>query len=159
MGCGFENSQTLQELFRGVMGGRTRERERPCVPEGYSNMKYQVTCKLTIIVEMGCHFDVQLEPFSSLLSYVPLFRLPPPPPTRPQECDPTPDSFTQLRLHLASSLYYKLLHGIVQDEVEEKKCSISTLQSMLEHELFHKSLFALCVEIVLFSYNSQSRFV
>lgn len=30
-------------------------------------------------------------------------------------------------------------------------------QTILEYDLFHKSLFALCVEIVLFSYNSQSR--
>lgn len=34
---------------------------------------------------------------------------------------------------------------------------LSSLQTMLEYELLHKSLFALCVEIVLFSYNSQSR--
>ena len=75
----------------------------------------------------------------------------------PQEAAATPDSFTKLRLHLATSLYYKLLLGIVQDEVEVKKCSITTLQIMLEHELFHKALFALSAEIVLFSYNSQSR--
>ena len=36
---------------------------------------------------------------------------------------------------------------------------VSLLQTMLEYELLHKSLFALCVEIVLFSYNSQSRSV
>ena len=36
---------------------------------------------------------------------------------------------------------------------------VSPLQTMLEYELLHKSLFALCVEIVLFSYNSQSRSV
>ena len=30
-------------------------------------------------------------------------------------------------------------------------------QTMLEYELFHKALFTLCAEIVLFSYNSQSR--
>ena len=30
---------------------------------------------------------------------------------------------------------------------------------MLEYEMLHKSLFALSVEIVLFSYNSQSRSV
>ena len=75
----------------------------------------------------------------------------------PQEDEATPESFKRLRLHLATSLYYKLLLGIVQDEVEVKKCSITTLQIMLEHELFHKALFALSAEIVLFSYNSQSR--
>lgn len=36
---------------------------------------------------------------------------------------------------------------------------VSLLQTMLEYEMLHKSLFALSVEIVLFSYNSQSRFV
>ena len=75
-----------------------------------------------------------------------------------QEADLTPDSFTKLRLHLATSLYYKLLLGIVHDEVEVKKCSITTLQIMLEHDLFHRALFALSSEIVLFSYNSQSRY-
>ena len=32
-------------------------------------------------------------------------------------------------------------------------------QNILEYSLFHKALFSLCVEIVLFSYNSQSRYV
>ena len=77
----------------------------------------------------------------------------------PQEAEATPDSFTKLRLHLATSLYYKLLLGVVRDEVEVKKVSVTTLQIMLEHELFHKALFALSTEIVLFSYNSQSRCV
>ncbi len=34
-----------------------------------------------------------------------------------------------------------------------------TLQVILEYSLFHTSLFALAVEIVLYSYNSQSRYV
>lgn len=36
---------------------------------------------------------------------------------------------------------------------------LSFVQNILEHDPLHKSLFALCVEIVLFSYNSQSRWV
>ncbi|CAI8028338.1 Retinoblastoma-like protein 1 [Geodia barretti] len=75
----------------------------------------------------------------------------------PQETETTPDSFTKLRLHLATSLYYKLLLGVVRDEAEVKKVNVTTLQIMLEHELFHKALFALSTEIVLFSYNSHSR--
>jgi retinoblastoma-like protein 2 len=77
----------------------------------------------------------------------------------PQETETTPDSFTKLRLHLATSLYYKLLLGVVRDEVEVKKVNVTTLQIMLEHELFHKALFALSTEIVLFSYNSHSRYI
>jgi len=67
-----------------------------------------------------------------------------------------PSQFAELRLHLSVSLYYKLLAAIVRDE-ENKNPDIGQLQTMLEYELLHKSLFALCVEIVLFSYNSQSR--
>jgi len=29
------------------------------------------------------------------------------------------------------------------------------LQGLIEHDLFHRSLFACCLEIIIFSYNSQ----
>ena len=48
---------------------------------------------------------------------------------------------------------------MVRDEAEVKKVNVTTLQIMLEHELFHKALFALSTEIVLFSYNSHSRYI
>ena len=55
------------------------------------------------------------------------------------------------------SLYYKLLDSIMRDEDEKNHQDFGALQNILEYTLFHKSLFSLCVEIVLFSYNSQSR--
>ncbi|KAL5467024.1 hypothetical protein EMCRGX_G031191 [Ephydatia muelleri] len=70
------------------------------------------------------------------------------------------ETFAQVRLRLSQSLYYKLLEGIVSDEEKKKTTDTrgtSTLQAMLEYEVFHKSLFALCVEVVLYSYNCQSR--
>lgn len=62
-----------------------------------------------------------------------------------------------MRLHLAKALFYKLLDAIMRDEDEKKNQDFGALQNILEYTLFHKSLFSLCVEIVLFSYNSQSR--
>lgn len=90
-----------------------------------------------------------------------------------------PNQFPELRLHLSVSLYYKLLGAIIHDEESKnvdfgqlQACAyqtlstsqfislcVSPLQTMLEYEMLHKSLFALSVEIVLFSYNSQSRSV
>lgn len=74
----------------------------------------------------------------------------------------SPDNFALLRLQLSQNLYYKLLSAVGNDE--DRKMSFgnvltrsTSLQSMFEHDLFHKSLFALCIEIVLFSYNSHSK--
>ena len=96
-----------------------------------------------------------------------------------QKVGSIPNQFPELRLHLSVSLYYKLLGAIIHDEESKnvdfgqlQACAyqtlstsqfislcVSPLQTMLEYEMLHKSLFALSVEIVLFSYNSQSRFV
>ena len=45
----------------------------------------------------------------------------------------------------------------MRDEDDKKNQDFGALQNILEYTLFHKTLFSLCVEIVLFSYNSQSR--
>ncbi|XP_019859689.1 PREDICTED: retinoblastoma-like protein 1 [Amphimedon queenslandica] len=72
----------------------------------------------------------------------------------------SPDNFALVRLQLTKSLYYKLLTLIITDEEKKQKLSTNkqlSIQLMLEHDYFHKSLFALSAEMVLFSYSSHSR--
>ncbi|XP_052816423.1 retinoblastoma-like protein 1 isoform X2 [Mya arenaria] len=63
--------------------------------------------------------------------------------------------FAKRRLQLGESLYYKALENIAQTEKSQRGNSISGL---LEHDLFHRCLFACCLEITIFSYNSQRMF-
>ena len=51
-------------------------------------------------------------------------------------------------------LYYKLLEAILYSEKEKKK----PLANLLEQDIFHQALFTCCLEIVIFSYNSQRTF-
>uniref|UniRef100_A0A1B6KSV5 Retinoblastoma-like protein 1 n=2 Tax=Graphocephala atropunctata TaxID=36148 RepID=A0A1B6KSV5_9HEMI len=62
--------------------------------------------------------------------------------------------FAQKRLQLAESLFYKLLENILKDEIKKPNFDCNTL---LQHEMFHQTLFACCLEIVIYSYNSQQR--
>lgn len=69
--------------------------------------------------------------------------------------------FARRRLQLGESLYFKMLESIVL--IEKKRLGNSSsekvdLTGLLSHELFHRSLFACCLEIVIFSYNSQRVF-
>ncbi|ESO96313.1 hypothetical protein LOTGIDRAFT_227069 [Lottia gigantea] len=70
--------------------------------------------------------------------------------------------FARRRLQLGESLYYKTLENII--EGERKRLSSSKdnknldLTSLLEQDIFHRSLYACCLEIVIFSYNSQRAF-
>lgn len=65
--------------------------------------------------------------------------------------------FAKKRLQLAENLYYKALEDIMV--LEKKKCPSKTdFTIMLDHDVFHRSLFACCLEIVIFSYNSQRSF-
>ncbi|XP_063951479.1 retinoblastoma-like protein 1 [Lytechinus pictus] len=66
----------------------------------------------------------------------------------------SPQDFAKRRLKLAESLYYKALENIM---LAEKK-RLKNLTHLLEHDLFHRSLFACCVEVVIFAYNSQRTF-
>ncbi|GFN79274.1 retinoblastoma-like protein 1 [Plakobranchus ocellatus] len=71
--------------------------------------------------------------------------------------------FARKRLHLGESLYFKTLEAIIEGEkqrlsVGNKKDCKSSLQGLLENDSFHRSLFACCLEIVIFSYNSQRTF-
>uniref|UniRef100_T1J484 Retinoblastoma-like protein 1 n=1 Tax=Strigamia maritima TaxID=126957 RepID=T1J484_STRMM len=65
--------------------------------------------------------------------------------------------FAKKRLQLGESLYYKALENIM---VAEKKRVPSTFDftALLDQEYFHRALFACCLEIVIFSYNSQRIF-
>ncbi|XP_061421579.1 retinoblastoma-like protein 1 isoform X1 [Lethenteron reissneri] len=64
--------------------------------------------------------------------------------------------FAQKRLKLAEILYYKVLEGVITQE--KKRVQGKDLTTLLEQDVFHRSLMACCLEIVLFSYNSQRTF-
>jgi len=64
------------------------------------------------------------------------------------------DSFAKMRLTMGVTLYYKLLEKILFTEKAKNK----PLTNLLDQELFHQALFACCLEIVIFSYNSQRTF-
>eukprot|EP00057_Strongylocentrotus_purpuratus_P006729 XP_011661203.1 PREDICTED: retinoblastoma-like protein 1 [Strongylocentrotus purpuratus] len=66
----------------------------------------------------------------------------------------SPQDFAKRRLKLAENLYYKVLENIMLAE----KRRLKNLTHLLEHELFHRSLFACCLEVVIFAYNSQRTF-
>ena len=69
--------------------------------------------------------------------------------------------FAKKRLELAVTLYYKVLENIMKREKKRLQPSgrmAEGLASLLNHEIFHVSLFAACIEIVLYSYNSKRIF-
>ncbi|XP_046356555.1 retinoblastoma-like protein 1 isoform X1 [Haliotis rufescens] len=71
--------------------------------------------------------------------------------------------FARRRLQLGESLYFKMLENIVQGEKkrigkDQKTNPATSVQGLLEHPMFHRSLLACCLEIVIFSYNSQRTF-
>ncbi|GAB1606640.1 retinoblastoma-like protein 1 [Argonauta hians] len=68
--------------------------------------------------------------------------------------------FARNRLQLAESLYFKTLESITVDEKKRfsAKDGSKDLTVVLEHDVFQRSLFACCLEIVIFSYNSQRTF-
>ncbi|KAK3785165.1 hypothetical protein RRG08_021963 [Elysia crispata] len=75
----------------------------------------------------------------------------------------TSTDFARKRLHLGESLYFKTLESIIEGEKQrlsaaDNKDWKSHLQVLLENDSFHRSLFACCLEIVIFSYNSQRTF-
>ena len=65
--------------------------------------------------------------------------------------------FAKRRLQLGESLYYKILENIVAQE-KKRLSGKEAIFNLLEHDVFHRCLFACCLEIVIFSYNSQRRF-
>ena len=59
-----------------------------------------------------------------------------------------------MRLKMGVILYHKLLEGILFAEQRKGK----PLGNLLEQDHFHRALFTCCLEIVIFSYNSQRTF-
>eukprot|EP00118_Oscarella_pearsei_P028309 m.1847 g.1847 ORF g.1847 m.1847 type:complete len:955 (+) comp7962_c0_seq1:163-3027(+) len=78
-------------------------------------------------------------------------------------CDATGDNasqgladFAQTRVCIANVLYYKLLETILNAEKKRLQDNFSSsISALLAKNDFHTSLFGCCLEIVLFSYNSQ----
>uniref|UniRef100_A0A8D8SBL7 Retinoblastoma-like protein 1 n=1 Tax=Cacopsylla melanoneura TaxID=428564 RepID=A0A8D8SBL7_9HEMI len=63
--------------------------------------------------------------------------------------------FAEKRVNVAVCLYYKLLESILIDEQKKPAYDLNILLSL---RLFHETLFACCIEIVIFCYNSNRTF-
>ncbi|ELU08799.1 hypothetical protein CAPTEDRAFT_192080 [Capitella teleta] len=71
--------------------------------------------------------------------------------------------FAKKRLQLGESLYFKALENVMKNEMKRKQVKeaagkTTDFSNLLEQDIFHRSLFASCLEIVIFSYNSQRAF-
>ncbi len=66
----------------------------------------------------------------------------------------SPETFGRMRLRMGVIMYYKNLETILFSEKAKNK----PLKNLLEQDLFHLALFACCLEIVIFSYNSHKTF-
>ncbi|KAM6928454.1 retinoblastoma-like protein 1 [Xenentodon cancila] len=64
--------------------------------------------------------------------------------------------FAENRLKLAEILYYKILENVLVQET--KRLQGRDMSVLLEQDIFHCSLMACCLEVVLFSYSSQRSF-
>ncbi|NXU89872.1 RBL1 protein, partial [Xiphorhynchus elegans] len=76
-----------------------------------------------------------------------------------QSTDEQPGShidFAVNRLKLAEILYYKILETIMVQET--RRLHGKDLTALLEQDLFHRSLMACCLELVLFAYSSPRTF-
>ncbi|XP_022604552.1 retinoblastoma-like protein 1 [Seriola dumerili] len=75
------------------------------------------------------------------------------------DSEDTPGShmdFAENRLKLAEILYYKILENVMVPET--KRLQGKDMSVLLEQDIFHCSLMACCLEVVLFSYSSQRTF-
>lgn len=80
--------------------------------------------------------------------------------TSDQSNEPQAIELARKRVDLARKLYFKVLESIIvreQKRLPTDKIGDS-LSSLLGHEIFHISLFACCVEIVLASHNAMKTF-
>ncbi|XP_044154128.1 retinoblastoma-like protein 1 isoform X1 [Bufo gargarizans] len=77
--------------------------------------------------------------------------------TQPSEDQPGSHiDFAVNRWKLAEILYYKVLESIVFQEI--RRLNGKDLTALLEQDIFHQSLLACCLEIVLFAYSSPRKF-
>uniref|UniRef100_A0A667XAV7 Retinoblastoma-like protein 1 n=1 Tax=Myripristis murdjan TaxID=586833 RepID=A0A667XAV7_9TELE len=75
------------------------------------------------------------------------------------DSEDTPGShidFAENRLKLAEILYYKVLENVMVQET--KRLQGKDMTVLLEQDIFHCSLMACCLEVVLFAYSSQRTF-
>lgn len=75
------------------------------------------------------------------------------------DSEDTPGShidFAENRLKLAEILYYKILENVMVQET--KRLQGKDMSVLLEQDIFHCSLMACCLEVVLFSYSSPRTF-
>ncbi|CAN9512595.1 unnamed protein product [Ophioblennius macclurei] len=75
------------------------------------------------------------------------------------DSEDTPGShidFAENRLKLAEILYYKVLENVMAQE--SKRLQGRDMSVLLEQDIFHCSLMACCLEVVLFAYSSQRTF-
>lgn len=80
--------------------------------------------------------------------------------TTDQDDEPQAVELAKKRVDLARKLYFKVLEAIIvreQKRLPTDKIGDS-LSGLLSHEIFHISLFACCVEIVLASHNAKRTF-
>uniref|UniRef100_A0A8C6LQV6 RB transcriptional corepressor like 1 n=1 Tax=Nothobranchius furzeri TaxID=105023 RepID=A0A8C6LQV6_NOTFU len=76
-----------------------------------------------------------------------------------KDSEDTPGShidFAENRLKLAKILYYKVLENVLVQET--KRLQGRDMSVLLEQDIFHCSMMACCLEVVLFSYSSQRTF-
>ncbi|KAL0978861.1 hypothetical protein UPYG_G00176710 [Umbra pygmaea] len=64
--------------------------------------------------------------------------------------------FAENRVKLAEILYYKVLENVMAQET--KRLQGKDMAVLLEQDIFHCSLLACCLEVVLFAYSSQRTF-
>ncbi|XP_061487689.1 retinoblastoma-like protein 1 isoform X2 [Rhineura floridana] len=64
--------------------------------------------------------------------------------------------FAVNRLKLAEILYYKILETVMVQEI--RRLHGKDMSALLEQDIFHRSLLACCLEIVLFAYSSPRTF-
>lgn len=130
-------SAALLRLFE-----RCRENPREAIEQRLQRLGEQfVSAYCTISSDNDSNGDMELD--NNSLSASPL------------------NDFAKRRLQLAVTLYYKTLENITKREVKRLSAAgdvSDSLSAVLTNSMFHVSLFACCVEIVLFAYKSKRVF-
>ncbi|XP_070616275.1 retinoblastoma-like protein 2 [Erythrolamprus reginae] len=67
-----------------------------------------------------------------------------------------PKDLVGKHFRLAEVLYYKVLESVLKQE--KKRLEDADLSGILEHDVFHKSLMACCLEVIIYSYKTADSF-